>query len=119
MTTFMSNATRRDAILMHVLSALYCTGWEISAEGGAAIATTVVKTVNVSETAFAFLSDGDGYHNTLSFSFYSEGRNQTATDSVLIPYCAPLYSVFNLALKAAEQAKISIRASFGVRMAMN
>lgn len=110
-----------DADHTHVLdlvrSALHSEGWQTLDPRGTAIAAKVFKTVNVRETALAFLTRGDGYNRMLNFEFYSEGRNQTAADSALIPLGASEGQVHELVVAAARQANNSIQNSFGVRMA--
>lgn len=109
-----TNASEQDA---SVVSALQAAGWNATDQRGAAIATKTFRTVNVEDTALAFLSSGDGYNRTLSFQFYSEGRNTTATDGVLIPVDATSAQAYALALQAAANAEKSINGSFAVRLA--
>jgi hypothetical protein len=104
-------------VLEVVRSALHSKGWESLDPLGTAIATKRFKTVNVEDTALAFLSSGDGYNRTLAFEFYSEGRNTTATDGVLIPVDATSAQAYALALHAAANAEKSINGSFAVRLA--
>lgn len=113
----MTDATDGVDVLTIVLSALHKAGWHVDDQRGAAVARKPFKTVNVEDTALAFLSNGDGYNQTLSFQFISEGANKTATDSALIPIGATAALVHSLALNAASNAEASIRDSFAVRMA--
>lgn len=104
-------------VLSLVRSALHSEGWQTLDPLGTAIATKAFKTVNVEDTALAFLTRGDGFNRMLSFMFYSEGRNQTAADLALIPLDATPGQVHKLVSMAAQQAEASIRDSFAVRMA--
>lgn len=103
--------------LERVRNALHAEGWQTLDPRGTAIATKAFKTVNVEDTALAFLTRDDGFNRMLSFTFYSEGRNQTAADLALIPLNATPGHVHALVVAAARQAERSIRNSFGVRMA--
>jgi hypothetical protein len=104
-------------VLSLVRSALHSEGWQTLDPLGTAIATKAFKTVNVEDTALAFLSRGDGYNRMLSFEFNSEGRNQTAADCALIPLDANEGQVRDLVVAASRQAHKHILNSFGVRMA--
>jgi hypothetical protein len=113
----MTHASQHIGVLTCVLSALKAQGWDLTDQLGAAVATKPYKTVNVQDTALAFLSLDDGFNRMLSFSFISEGNNQAATDCVLIPVGASNRQVFALSCDAARRANESILNSFAVRMA--
>jgi len=99
------------AIITAVLSQGWCAG------NGSAFASREYPTVDVRKSANAYLTTGDGINQTLSFEFWSEGRNVLSPHGVLIPLAAPTALAHQLATAGVLQAHVVICDSFAVRHA--
>lgn len=92
-------------------------GWTSDDGKTATLASREYKTVNVSNTAYAYLSPGDGYNQTLMFWYQSEGRNQLESSAALIPLDATAEQLRNIVVATINRAHDRVNQTYGVRMA--
>lgn len=100
-----------------IQDALSQEGWRVLI-GHSAIAELDVESIGEQE-AVAYLSrfDSERVNCTLSASFVSEGQNQCASCSVLLPWDATDSAVRSAAAKFAQDVAQSVEQAFSVRMA--
>lgn len=70
-TTDLQKMTAFETLSAKVLATMASFGW---AGGRGSLAAKTFKTIQVGQTAVAYLYQDDGYHNPLKFQFTSEGR---------------------------------------------
>jgi len=71
-TTDLQKMTAFETLSAKVLAAMAPFGW---VGGRGSLAAKTFKTIQVGQTAVAYLYQDDGYHNPLKFQFTSEGCN--------------------------------------------
>lgn len=111
-TTDLQKMAKLESISKKVLAVMEKLGWT---SGRGSLAAKHFKTIQVGQTAVAYLYGDDGYNNSLTFSFTSEGRNVCSTDMALIPVGASDEMIESLVSKAVAGAEKSIAGSFAVR----
>jgi len=96
-----------------ILTALEAAGWERSRNEPA----IAFKSFASDKDAAAFLTPGDGFNRTLQFQYFSEGRNVTEANGVLIPINSTAEQAYELVTAAAARAEQSIRSSVRFQIA--
>jgi len=110
--TNLTAADKFETLRKKVLATMAKLGWDA---GRGSLAAKHFKTIQVGQTAVAYLYRDDGYNNSLTFNFLSEGRNVCSTAMALIPVGASDEVIDSLVSKAVATAEEQIAGSFAVR----
>lgn len=111
-TTDLQKMAKFEALSKKVLAIMAKFDWSA---GRGYLAGKNFKTIQVGQTAVAYLYPDDGYNNTVAFHFFSEGRNVCSTSGTLIPVGASDEVIDQLVSKAVINAEEKIAGSFAVR----